>query len=482
MPRIVPDVCAHAPAAAPRLDEPPNPRGFCYYRNPSKEIDLRRFLRDVTLATVVIGSTGVAATPPPEPTLALVGTYNTGLGANGAEIISVRHTDGVAALTNVAGSVDVLDLSNPLDPHLLRRVVVDTTAGTPNSAAVHPQHDYFLVVTGRAGIAGAVAAYRLSDGSFLASAPVGIQPDSIDIAPNGQYAVVANEAESPGPGANGGNGSLSIVDLQGFNGVRAGQLQVTNVPLPALGNIPGISTGRTDDIGQLAVDNSPGTIEPESVTFSNNSRFAYVTLQENNGVIRLDMHTGEFAVVGLGTVSHLADLSTSGGYVPNQPLVAFREPDGIAVDRTGRFFVTADEGDTRNAAAQSGPRGGRTLSVFDASSGAFIADTGKQLDDAAAAALPTSLYPDSRSNRGGSEPEGVDLTDHRGRTLVAVGLERANAVALVDLSNPRLPTVISIAAVDIGPEGIKFFSRGSRLFVAVANEVSGTVSILEVVD
>ena len=40
-------------------------------------------------------------------------------------------------------------------------------------------------------------------------------------------------------------------------------------------------------------------------------------------------------------------------------LTAYREPDGIALDVTGRFFVTADEGDTRNAAGASGPRGGR---------------------------------------------------------------------------------------------------------------------------
>jgi uncharacterized protein len=164
-------------------------------------------------------------------------------------------------------------------------------------------------------------------------------------------------------------------------------------------------------------------------------------------------------------------------YQPVETLVAFREPDGLAIDKTGQFFVTADEGDTRNAAGAAGPRGGRTLSVFDARTGRFVADTGSQLDDVAAAA---GLYPDMRSNRGSIEPEGVDLTDDRGKTLVAVALERANAVALVDVSNPNAPTVVSIAAVGVGPEAVKFFRHGSRLFVASANEVSGTVSIVEV--
>jgi hypothetical protein len=418
-----------------------------------------------------------AADPKTPPQLDLVATYDTGLGANGSEIISIRHTDGIAALTNVAGSVDVLDLSDPFQPQLLRRVAVDTTNGTPNSVAVHPEHDYFLVVTGKAGATGLVAAYRLSDGAFLASASVGIQPDSIAIAPNGQHAVVANEAEGVGVGDDGGEGSLSIVDLTNFNSATPSALSVTNIALPSAAAVPGFSSGRTDDIARLPVDNSPGTLEPESVAFTKDSRFAYVTLEENSGVVRLNLHTLQLTFFGLGQTSHAADLVVGGGYNPVNTLTAYREPDGVALDRTGKFFVTADEGDTRNAAGASGPRGGRTVSVFDARTGVLLGDTGSQLDDAAAA---SGIYPDSRSNRGGTEPEVLDLTHYRGMTLVAVGLERANAVALIEVSNPVTPTVIDLASVGAAPEGIKFFRRGDQLFIAAANEVSGTVSILEV--
>lgn len=439
-------------------------------------------MKNFQLALAVTATFMVAnltnADPKAPPHLDLVATYDTGLGANGSEILSVRHTDGIAVLTNIAGSVDVLDLSDPFHPTLLRRVVIDTTNGTPNSVAVHPQHDYFLVVTGTAGTTGSVAAYRLSDGALLATASVGIQPDSIAIAPNGQYAVVANEAEGAGIGLNGGEGSLSVVNLTNFNSVAPGQLLVTQVALPSAAGVPGFSTGRTDDIARLLVDNSPGALEPESVAFTHNSRFAYVTLQENNGVARLNLHTSELTFLGLSQTTHDADLVVDGVYNPvANALTAYREPDGIVLDRTGKFFVTADEGDTRNAAGASGPRGGRTVSVFDARTGVLLGDTGSQLDDAAAT---LGIYPDSRSNRGGSEPEGLDLTHHRGLTLVAVGLERANAVALLDVSNREAPVVVDLAPVGVAPEGIKFFRRGGQLFVAAANEVSGTVSILEV--
>jgi DNA-binding beta-propeller fold protein YncE len=203
-----------------------------------------------------------------------------------------------------------------------------------------------------------------------------------------------------------------------------------------------------------------------------------VTLQENNGVVRVTLRTGELVFFGLGTTTHAADLIVDGAYVPNNLLTAFREPDGIALDQTGKIFVTADEGDTRDAGGSGAVRGGRTVSVFDARTGQLLGDTGSQLDDMADG---INAYPDSRSNRGSSEPEGLDLTHARGLTLVAVGLERANAVALVDVSDPSEPVVLNAAPVGVGPEGIKFFHVGNRLLVACASEVSGTVSILEVV-
>ena len=65
--------------------------------------------------------------------------------------------------------------------------------------------------------------------------------------------------------------------------------------------------------------------------------------------------------------------------------------------------------------------------------------------------------------------------------LAAVVLERANAAALVDVTHPSAPTVIDILPVGTGPETVKFFWRGTRLFVATSNEVAGTVSIAEMV-
>jgi hypothetical protein len=423
------------------------------------------------------------------PTLSLVATYDTGLGANGAEIIDVRTLDNLAVLTNVGGgtpagsSVDVLNLSNLNAPVRLRRVNLQDQTRTLNSVAIHPSKDFFLIVQGNsspaaAPVFGTISAYRISDGAFLCSATVGLQPDSVDISPDGNTAVVANEAEGFAQGDNGGPGSLTRVDLNSFTPVPGCTLPVTQIALPSAAGTPGFSTNRTDDAGRLAIDNTPGTLEPESVTFSPDNQFAFLTLQENNGVVRLELATNGLTYFGLGRVNHLADVSTSGGYQPVTPYTEFREPDGIALTPDGQYFVTANEGDTRDGAGASGIRGGRTVSIFDAQTGTLVGDTGSQLDDIAAA---RGVYPDSRSNRGGSEPEVLDVIGYAGKVFAAVSLERANGVALIDITNPATPQVVDLGLSGMAPEGIKFFPRKSRLYVLSANEVSGTVSIFQVI-
>jgi hypothetical protein len=51
------------------------------------------------------------------------------------------------------------------------------------------------------------------------------------------------------------------------------------------------------------------------------------------------------------------------------------------------------------------------------------------------------------------------------------------------VSDPTKPVVVNVTSLapQIGPESAKFFRLGSRLFVASGSEVTGTVTILEVV-
>ena len=116
------------------------------------------------------------------------------------------------------------------------------------------------------------------------------------------------------------------------------------------------------------------------------------------------------------------------------------------------------------------------MTVFDLVTGDTY-DTGSALDDLAAS---IGLYPDRRSDRGGSEPEVLVATSYQGRELVAVSLERANAVVVIDVSDPTEPTPLGIAKTGANPEGVEFVQFGNRLYVLAANEVSGTVTAVAV--
>ncbi len=414
--------------------------------------------------------------------LSAIHTYDTGLGSNGAEIISVRGNR--ALLTNAGdGSIDILDFTDPLIVTLLQRIKVPELAGL-NSVAIHPTKDYFLAVAGTskpaaAPVNGKVLAFRLSDGALIAQAEVGIQPDSIAISPDGNTAVVANEAEAPAQGDNGGPGSLSKIDLSAFDPLTSTALSVMQIALPSQAGTPGFSAGRFDDVGRLPVDNTPDTLEPESVAFSPDSAFAMVSLQENNGVATLKLSDNTLSFQGLYSTSHLADQIVDGVFNPTQLLAAYREPDGVAViDIAGtRYFITADEGDTRPSAGSAGVRGGRTVSVFNADTGAFVADTGSAIDEFAAL---FNVYPDSRSNRGGSEPEVLDAISFNGSAIVAVGLERANAMALIDVTSPATPSVFGLIPTGAAPEGVKLVVRNGALYALSANEAGGTLTIARV--
>ncbi len=202
----------------------------------------------------------------------------------------------------------------------------------------------------------------------------------------------------------------------------------------------------------------------------------------------VDVQQGKLdKVFGLGTVRHAADIIDDGKYDPAAELFALREPDALAVSADGRYLVSADEGDTdpkiakTKAGLPSG--GGRTVSVFDAMSGKLLGDTGSQLDDMAAQA---GVYPDARSPNKGSEPEGVVSFDAFGKRLAVATLERADALALIDLDQAEQPKVLQVVGAgegagsgNLAPEGLAHVEREGRHFLVTGLEKSGNVAVFE---
>ena len=170
-----------------------------------------------------------------------IGTYETGIWDEGAaEIVDYDPATESLFLVNANdGSIDILDVSNPARPSLVRRVPV--TAGTANSLAVHGGI-VAIALEAEDSQAPGMVAFANTFGEVLSTVMVGALPDMVTFSPNGRYALSANEGEPSDDYSRDPVGSVSIIDLSG--GVE--NLTQDSVTTVSFGNAPRIGDIRTN--------------------------------------------------------------------------------------------------------------------------------------------------------------------------------------------------------------------------------------------
>lgn len=452
-----------------------------------------------------------------------------------SEVVAYDRRSDTLWVAGVVG-VDVLDRrSGQLVAHL------DVgSLGAVNSVALHGGVAALAIEsTVDRTLPGVVAFFDSRTRQALgAPVTVGPLPDMLTFTPDGRTVLVANEGTpnarptAPGLSADDPVGSVSLIDVA----------TRTVTTLPITPSIPGYESLRLFPAAgsrpTQPATYSPYDPEPEYITVDAAGRFAYVTLQEANGLAVLDLTARAFTrILPLG----LKDFNVAGNEIDptdrNQagqtdgivefvrvPVKGLYQPDTIASYRhRGRtYLVMANEGDARdngsadgederrgstggsNAAARLVPStgdwrlfrttfdnvlstpdnlvkfGAHSFSIRD-TEGRIVFDSGSQLDREAAA---RGLYDDTRSDNKGVEPEGVALLQIGRRTLAFIGLERTlkSAVAVYDITDPHAVSFIDmiVSEGDLSPEGLTAFRIGSRHFLAVANEVSDTTSLFEI--
>jgi hypothetical protein len=190
---------------------------------------------------------------------------------------------------------------------------------------------------------------------------VGALPDSVAISPDGNTVVVANEGQPSDDYTVDPNGSVSLIDLSGgAAAVTASDVQT----LGLLADSVDFATARQANPGIRF--SGPGTIaaralEPEYVTISDDSSTAYVSLQENNAIVEVDLVEGAIAgAFALGFKDHRLpgnELDASDRddviNIRNWPVYGVYMPDAIATYTVNGvpYVVTANEGDSRDYAA-----------------------------------------------------------------------------------------------------------------------------------
>jgi alkaline phosphatase len=462
-------------------------------------------------------------------------------GEGAAEISAYDASTRKLFVTNAEENrIEVFDLTNPAAIIRLAPIDISEYGGYANSVAVSDGKLAIAIEAENKQENGRVVVLATATFAELASVEVGALPDMVTFSPDGRYILVANEGEPNDDYDVDPDGSVSIIDVDGFS-VNTLDFSTFNDQENALqeGGFRVFGPG-----ADLAAD-----VEPEYITVSDDSKTAYVTLQENNGIAEIDLTTQTItAIHPLGFKDHsdpdnALDASNKDGgiEITTWPVKGMYLPDAIAsytVDKK-TYIVTANEGDAREydgfeeearvrdivldpdvfpdaETLQQNENLGRlkittTLGDTDGdgdfdelySFGArsfsiwtedgdgkleLVYDSG---DDIAriTALLDQSIFNqdegevDGRSDDKGAEPEGVTIGEVNGRMYAFVGLERTGGVMAFDITDPKQPEFVQwiYTEGDVAPEGLLFIDdtespNGDDLLV-VSNEVSGTVSV-----
>jgi hypothetical protein len=381
-----------------------------------------------------------------------------------AEISATSEDGRTLVYTDAAakriGFLDISDAGRPRGLGTLSLATLGNAEDEPTSVSVVGR--YVLVVVNTSASftdpSGRLDVISLRSRERVASYDLGGQPDSIALSEDKRYAAIAieNERDEEATPAGGEEGDLpqapggfvQIVDLKGASpaGWSARKVPLTQADGSALPVLAAAGIA------------APADPEPEYVSVNGRGQLV-VTLQENNGIVTIDLASGRItkafsagtaSVSGIDTVEDgVIDQTGSLTDVP-------REPDAVGwID--DRYLATANEGDWMG--------GTRGWTVFDSRTGRVVWDAGNSFERIAAR---HGLLNEGRAENKGTEPEGLAIAEYDGVRYAFVGSERSNFVAVYDLSKPTEPVFKQVLPTTNGPEGL--LPIPSRGLLAVSSE------------
>ncbi len=290
-----------------------------------------------------------------------ISTYYTDVFAESATEI-VAHdpfTQRLFVTNSFASTIDILDISQPESITLHSSISLVLYGKSANSVAVYRGIVAAAVENVDKQANGKIVFFN-TDGQFLNEVEAGALPDNVVFSPNGRYVISANEGEPNDDYTIDPEGSVTIVDL------RRG---VQNINQSDVQQVGFTSFNNANLDASIRVSSNPGSstvaqdLEPEYITVSKYSRYAWVALQENNALAIIDIRRGRVKrLVGLGFKDHStygngldASNETAEIDIANWPIKGMYMPDAIANYRKcGReYIVLANEGDSRDYAGYS---------------------------------------------------------------------------------------------------------------------------------
>lgn len=424
--------------------------------------------------------------------------------------------------------IEVLDFKDPSKMTVIGNINVQTYGGAVNSLAVHSGKLAAAIQATDKTLNGKVVVFKTSDHSVISQVNVGALPDMVTFSPDGKYIMSANEGEPNLAYTTDPEGTVSIISV-------TENYAVTTLNFSAMA---GQQTALVQKGFRIFGPNATFVkdIEPEYVTISADSKTAWVTLQENNGIAKIDIATKTVSnIFPLG----FKDYNTDGNEIDptddnkayaaaKWPVKGIYMPDGIAVlENNGTpYLFTANEGDSReydafvevkrvkavsldatkfpdaaelkkdgklgrlNVTTTLGDTdgdgdldelyslGARSFSIWNGTNGTLVFDSKNALDKKV---VEAGVYDDGRSDDKSVEPEGIALGTVGHKKVAFVGMERVDAVAVYDVTNPVSPVFLQMLKCGDAPEGVLFIpakdSPTKKSLVVVSSENDGVVKV-----
>ena len=293
---------------------------------------------------------------PDSITLNYLGRYSANIfGASAAEIPAFDPVNQRIFIVNAQkGAVDVLNAADPANPVLLQELTVEsiTEGAVVNSITYKGGYLAVAVEAPTKTDNGWVALFDATSLEMLGYEQVGAQPDMVTFTPDGEYVLTANEGEPSTDYQIDPVGSISIL------GVSEGQLvDVRTAGFSAFNTQA--DTLRSAGVRIYGPDASvEQDLEPEYIAISSDSSTAWVSLQENNALAKVDIATAtvtDILPLGYkdhGTAGNGLDVSDSDDAINIDTwpgVLGMYQPDSIAAYEVDgeTLLVTANEGDSR---------------------------------------------------------------------------------------------------------------------------------------
>lgn len=436
-------------------------------------------------------------------------TINVG-GEGAAEISAYDEVSKKLFITNSESNIiSIYNIENLETP--IEETAINLSAfGAPNSVATYNGK---LAVAVEAPIKqnpGKILVYNTTNLALINQYTVGALPDMVTFSKDGDLILSANEGEPNDDYTVDPVGSVSIINLAdntvntlGFESFNAQESALETQGFRVFG--PG---------ADLAKD-----VEPEYITISEDSKTAWVSLQENNGIAKINLVSKTIEAIyplGYKDYNQLGneidasdkDLET---VLKNWNVKGIYQPDAIVAVNIGgiEYVISANEGDSRdydgfseeervedlildttvypvsgdyqneinlgrlkttttlgdtdndNDVDQIYSYGARSFSIWSAN-GNLVYDSGNSIATETLAMTPARFNDeDKRSDDKGAEPESVDVLNiGNQRYILFVGLERTDQVMVYDITNPLSPTFLTILSHsgDEAPEGLLVIS------------------------